>query len=138
MLAVLVTASAGCVDFGDDTDGGSTTTTAATSVSTAAPGTTLAPLSTWPAGVVWGDFADGTVEFNLPTELGSSPVRSVDGPAGRVAVGRTIASSGALGPVNDLSDARIWYQEGDAWQVVEDNALPNGTSALYDLSLIHI
>jgi hypothetical protein len=134
MFAALLVATTGCIDFGDDANEGSTTTSGATAVSTVAPETTLAPLSTWPAGVVWGDFAEGTIEFNLPTEPGSSPVRSVQGPAGRVAVGRTIASSGALGPIEDLSDARIWYQEGEAWQVVEDTGVPNGTSALYDIA----
>lgn len=126
-------ATAGCVDFGDDADDGSTTT-APTVVSTAAPETTLAPLSTWPAGVVWGDFTNGQIESNLPAEAGAIAVRSADGPAGRVAVGRTIGSSGALGPINDLADGRIWYQEGESWQPVEDTGLPNGTSALYDIA----
>jgi hypothetical protein len=130
----LLVATAGCVDFGDDTDGGSTTTAPA-SVSTAAPDTTLAPLSTWPAGVVWGEFADGTIEFNLPpAEPGATAVRSVDGPAGRVAVGRTVGSSGTLGPINDLAAARIWYQEGESWRAVESTGVPNGTSALYDVA----
>jgi hypothetical protein len=133
-LALLLASTAGCVDFGDDTDDASTTTGPPTSVVTQAPGTTLAPLSTWPAGVVWGDFADGTVEFNLPVEPGASPVRSAVGPGGRVAVGRTVGSSGALGAVDDLSTARIWFQEGEAWEVVEDTGLPNGTSALYDVA----
>lgn len=132
-LAVLVAVTAGCVDLGDDTDGASTTTDVAPIVTTA-PDSTLPPLSTWPAGVVWGDFADGAIEFNLPTEPGAESVRSAEGPAGRVAVGRTTASSGALGPINDLSDARIWYLEGDQWHAVEDTGVPNGTSALYDIA----
>jgi hypothetical protein len=128
-------ATAGCVDFGDDTSGDSTTTAPLVSVPTVASETTLAPLTTWPAGVVWGDFADGSIEFNLPpAEPDAAAVRAVDGPAGRVAVGRSFGSSGALGPIVDLSQARIWFQEGDAWQAVEETGLPNGTSALYDVA----
>lgn len=84
--------------------------------------------------MVWGAFADGQVEFNLPTEPGTLPVRSVEGPAGRVAVGRAVGSSGEFPGVNDLSQARIWYLEGEEWRTVEHTGLPNGASALYDIA----
>ncbi len=127
-LAVLAT---GCFELGDDTTGTTTTTTtAATTDTTAAP----VALTTWPAGVVWGDFADDTTISALPDDGVSRAVATATGPAGTVAVGRFAASSGAEGTTEDLSGAMIWYRDGDTWQLADSTGLPNGTSALYDVA----
>lgn len=122
----------GC--FGLDDDGATDATTTSTAVAPQETTTPPVALTTWPAGVVWGDFADDTGTSDLPDDGVSRAVASATGPAGTVAVGRFSGSSGAEGPIADLSTAMIWYRDGDTWQLADSTGLPNGTNALYDVA----
>ena len=133
LAATLAVVATGCFGLDDNSTDSSTTTSAPVVAPT---DTTAAPiqLTTWPAGVVWGDFADDTTLADLPNDGVSRAVASATGPAGTVAVGRFSGSSGVEGSIQDLSSAMIWYLDGDAWKLADSTGLPNGTSALYDVA----
>lgn len=137
LAATLVVVTTGCFDDDVDPTAPSSTPAAADTATpgsdpaaTAPPTTTPAGPVARPAGVAWSGFVD---ETSAAPDLPVGAVATATGPGGSVAVGRISASSGALGSVNDLSDAAIWLSGAGGWEEI-DPRLENGTAALYDVA----
>jgi hypothetical protein len=129
-LASLLLLTSGCFGLEDESSSSSTSTSAPAAPPDTSTVTTLPATGAWPAGVVWSDFVS---ETDAPQDLPPGAVATASGPNGTVAVGRSSASSGALGSVIDLSEAKIWASTDEGWQEM-DTRLGNGTSALYDVA----